>query len=732
LVVSLSDENVNILDPFTGTGTFITRLLQSGHIDPKDLERKYRKEIFANEIVLLAYYIAAVNIENAFHDAAGREDYVPFDGICLTDTFQLGESANEDDLYSEQFPQNSKRVQAQKKTPLTVIFGNPPYSVGQKSANDNAQNQKYKLLDSKIADTYAAASDAGLSKSLYDSYIKAFRWSTDRIDLKNGGIIAFVSNGSWIDGNAQDGFRKVLEKEFSSIWVFNLRGNQRTSGELSRKEGGKIFGSGSRTPISLTFLVKNPKKTAEKAKIHYRDIGDYLSRDDKLKLVKNSESVLAGDSNWQTLNPNEHGDWIRHRNTGFDTYIPIEPSKKFDPTSESFFVANIIGVSTNRDPWVYNFSRNTVTANVRRFLAFYNSQRVAFARVWEDNTDLKVEDFIDADAKKISWTRSLRKDLRNNQIHRLDEEAVVISSYRPFCEQYLYFHSSLNEAIGLSRRIFPSADTDNIAICISPSGNDAISVLATKRIANLHFNGDTQCFPLFFYEEKKKESPTLFDKPGEPELVMRDGVTDFILTRARQQYGNIVKKEDIFYYVYGFLHSPEYRETFANDLKKMLPRLPLVEKTEDFWAFSKAGRKLADLHLKYESVAPHSDVVIQSSDRLTANQKINYRVQKMRFPSKGQKDTIIYNSHITLSNIPEKAYEYVINGRSAIEWIMERYQVKIDLNAKGEGSGIKNDPNDWSAEVGNPRYILDLLLSIINVSTQTVDIVNGLPRLNFE
>jgi len=296
---SISDENIHILDPFTGTGTFITRLLQSGLIEEKDLDRKYKYELHANEIVLLAYYIAAVNIENAYHDATpdpddgiGREKYFPFEGIVLTDTFQLGETDESTKLFSEMFPKNSARVEAQMKAPLRVIIGNPPYSIGQKSANDNAQNQKYSKLDKRIETTYVAQSSAGLNKSLYDAYIKAFRWSTDRLDSEHGGIIAFVSNGAWLDGNSTDGFRKVLEKEFSSIWVFNTRGNARTSGELRQKEAGNVFGGGSRTPISITLLVKNPQTKAEKAKIYYHDIGDYLNREEKLAIVSKYKTVI--------------------------------------------------------------------------------------------------------------------------------------------------------------------------------------------------------------------------------------------------------------------------------------------------------------------------------------------------------------------------------------------------------------------------------------------------------
>ncbi|WP_294738537.1 DEAD/DEAH box helicase family protein, partial [uncultured Flavobacterium sp.] len=358
---SISDENIHILDPFTGTGTFITRLLQSGLITAADAQRKYLHEIHANEIVLLAYYIAAVNIESAYHDimAANANNiadvpYQTFEGICLTDTFQLGETKDTEQLFNDTFPHNSKRVQAQQKAPLRIIVGNPPYSIGQKSANDNAQNQAYPKLDSRIAETYAKQSAAGLKRSLYDAYIKAFRWSTDRLNENNdnGGIICFVSNGAWLDGNSTDGFRKAIEKEFSSIYVFNLRGNQRTSGELSRKEGGKIFGSGSRTPISITLLVKNPDAKTDKATIHYHDIGDYLKTDEKLKIVRDFKSFGNTVMPFKNLQPNAEGDWINQRNDSFNSYIPLEPNKKFDDNNQTFFKVNSMGIITSRDGWV--------------------------------------------------------------------------------------------------------------------------------------------------------------------------------------------------------------------------------------------------------------------------------------------------------------------------------------------------------------------------------------------
>jgi predicted helicase len=718
---SFSDENIHILDPFTGTGTFITRLVQSGLIDKKDLQRKYEEELHANEIVLLAYYIAAVNIENAFHDAVGEIAYTSFEGVCLTDTFQLGETEDSEKLFSEMFPQNSKRVQRQKKAPLKVIMGNPPYSVGQKSANDNAQNQQYEKLDARVELTYARQSKATSVKALYDSYIKAFRWSTDRLD-KNGGIICFVSNGAWLDGNGMDGFRKSLEKEFNSIYVLNLRGNQRTSGELSRKEGGKIFGSGSRTPIAITLLVKNPDDKKGKAKIYYHDIGDYLSREEKLLIIKKAVSVSNENLKWILLQPNVHGDWISQRKGVFNTFFSIEPENKLDSKSNSFFITYSLGLATGRDAWVLNLSKQTLKDNVNKTIGFFNNQSIAFKKVKQNDSKIEAESFINTDTSKISWNRNFLQDLEKFKTYSYQSQNLVESLYRPFFKCHLYFDKDLNAMLYQNKKLFPATELKNLVICVSGiGGSKDFSTLITNHIPILHVVENGQSFPLYYYEERQKQSKTLFDENGDSEYIRRDGVSDFILDTAKKLYGNNVTKEDIFYYVYGFLHSPEYRIMFANDLKKMLPRLPLVEDVKHFWAFSKAGRKLAELHINYESVPPYKEVTVSGSETKF------FIVEKMRFPKKDQKETIIYNSKIRLEDIPAKAYEYVVNGKSAIEWIMERYQVTVHKE-----SGIKNDPNDWAAEVGNPRYILDLLLSIINVSVQTVDIVAELPKVKFE
>jgi predicted helicase len=557
-----------------------------------------------------------------------------------------------------------------------------------------------------------------MNKALYDAYIKAFRWSSDRLDPEHGGVIAFVSNGAWLDGNSTAGFRKCLVKEFSATYVFNLRGNQRTSGELSRKEGGKIFGSGSRASIAITLLIKNPKHAGKKTVIHYHDIGDYLNREDKLGIVQKYATVANAVMKWRKLLPNEQGDWLNQRNDLYETFIEIGSKKKI---KEQIFTINSNGVVSNRDAWVYNFSKESLVKSMKNTVTFYNQQLEAYKDASKNNPKLKLEEFIDTNPKNISWTRSLKQAFGSFKKRDFKHRAIVTGIYRPFMKQHFYFERDFNECVYQQPKIYPKQKIKNRVICMAGVGaNKNFSILITNIVPCLDTIEKAQCFPLYYYEETQQQTLSLFDTETS-QYTRRDGVSDFILNRAKKQYGKIVTKEDIFYYVYGFLHSPEYRTAFANDLKKMLPRLPLVDNVKDFWNFSKAGRALAELHINYESVPAYPDVTVKGAD------SGYYTVKKMKFPKKGQKDTIIYNSKITIENIPAKAYEYVVNGKSAIEWIMDRYRVTVH-----KASGIKNDPNDWAEEVGNPRYILDLLLSIINVSVQTVDIVAGLPKVEFE
>lgn len=730
---SLSDENVHILDPFTGTGTFITRLLQSGLISHEALERKYGREIHANEIVLMAYYIASVNIENVFHDLMGPDtEYRPFGGICLTDTFQLGEEAADENLYSEQFPTNSRRVIEQKKRRITVIVGNPPYSIGQKSANDNAQNESYPTLESRIENTYVAQSEAALNKSAYDSYIKAFRWASDRLNEKEGGVIGFVTNGAWLDANGLDGMRKCLEREFSAIYVFNLRGNCRTSGEIRRKEAGNVFGLGSRTPIAITILVKKPKVSDEAARICYHDIGDYLSREEKLRIIHNMGDISNPLMQWITITPNEHGDWLNKRSEQFKLFTPLEPEKKFGKGNKSFFEGFSLGLGTNRDAWVYNSSLVELQANITKTIDFYNQQVESYKTAKQE---MSLDNFLadKRDSTKIVWTDTLIRDLQKGIKYDIDTSRYTVGMYRPYFKQALYQDRILNHRVYQIPRLFPTSNHRNLVICVSGVGaSKDFSTLITDCIPDLQLQFNGQCFPLYWYDDSTADIADLFSaqQSDADRYVRRDGVTDWILSTARKQYGSRVTREDIFYYVYGILHAPDYRTTFAADLKKSLPRLPLVESPDDFWAFSRAGRSLAELHLGYEHVEPYARYHTVNSTT-SEDDAINYRVEKMRFGKldnkTADKSIIHYNAGITIESIPLGAYDYVVNGKSAIEWVMERYAVKTDST-----SLITNDPNDWCREHDDPKYIYNLLLRIITVSLETMKIVRSLPKLKLE
>uniref|UniRef100_Q3ATM4 Helicase domain protein n=1 Tax=Chlorobium chlorochromatii (strain CaD3) TaxID=340177 RepID=Q3ATM4_CHLCH len=472
------------------------------------------------------------------------------------------------------------------------------------------------------------------------------------------------------------------------------------------------------------------------AKIFYHDIGDYYSREEKLALIKKYHSLAHPNMQWQQLQPNEHGDWISQRNDLFETFIPL--GDKENKKADTFFVPFYSrGLASARDSWCYNSSKTTLENNIRTLIEFYNQQRIAYFNTIDKDSKITVENFIDYDSSKITWNRGLKNDLEKNKAIDFNRDYIITGLYRPFNKQKIYFARELNDMVYQIPKIFPASNSKNYVICVSGVGaSKDFSVLITNCIPDIQLQFNGQCFPLYYYEKQEKSNPTLFDAAKEPDYIRRDGVSNFILEQAQKRYGNRVTKEDIFYYVYGILHSPDYRTRFASDLKKMLPRLPLVENVKDFWHFSKAGRELAELHINYEAVPPAKGVIllynnipteeIEKGLQSSKMQEINYMVTKMRFPKKDQKDTIHYNNQITITNIPLKAYDYIVNGKSAIEWIMERYQITTHKE-----SGITNNPNDWATEVGNPRYILDLLLSIINVSLQTVEIVNNLPKLEF-
>ncbi|WP_330251412.1 DEAD/DEAH box helicase family protein [Nocardia sp. NBC_00565] len=718
---SFSDEGVEIIDPFVGTGTFPVRLLQSGLIKPEDLLRKYTSELHANEIVLLAYYIAAINIEAAFHDLAGG-DYNSFEGIVLTDTFQLAEGTAKLDGM-DVMEGNSARAKKQQKQNIRVVIGNPPYSVGQNSVNDNNQNQKYVDLDGRIAETYVAGSVAGNKNKLYDSYIRAIRWASDRI--KNEGVVAFVSNSGYVDGTSTDGLRKSLVDEFDAIYCYNLRGNQRTDW---RKEGEKVFGEGSQTGVAILILVKGDKSATagEGCALYYRDIGDARTRDEKLRTIAAQSLDTVP---WEQITPNAEGDWINQRDDQFATFQAISDKDKVRGQNAVFSVYSY-GLNTARDTWIYNFSGETVATNMKSLIDFYNGQVDEFSEHCRTQglmspTAKDAEQWVDMDSRRISWNRADKSRVARGEKYEFNPQAIAIAAYRPFNKTRCYFDSRLTHDTSKLPRIFPTPAEVNFGFYATGTGSGKpFSVLAVDQVPDLATwgSGTGQFYPRFTYR-KLGQGDDLFAAAGEGGYERVDNITDAALASYRAVYADeVISKDDIFYYTYGLLHSAEYRDLFAADLKKSLPRIP---KVDDFRGFAEAGQKLASLHINYEQAEPYKGIVEKVTGDASSTQADElYRVAKMKIPkAKGKQDrsTIVYNSRVTLTNIPEEAYRYQLGARSAIEWIIDRYQIKVDKESE-----IVNDPNDWSDD---PRYIIDLIRRIVTVSLETMKVVDGLPPL---
>ncbi|WP_019223666.1 type ISP restriction/modification enzyme, partial [Bartonella rattaustraliani] len=637
-------------------------------------------------------------------------------------------------------------LELQKNLNIQVIFGNPPYSVGQKSENDNAKNTSYPILDNRIRETYSAQSKAMNRQALYDSYIRALRWASDRI--KDCGIIGFVTNAGFVDANAMAGLRKCLVEEFSSLYIFHLRGNARTSGEQRKKESGGIFGEGSRAPIAISILVKNPE-SQQRGKIYFRDIGDYLNRKEKLAIIESFKSIdgITQKQGWQIITPDKHGDWINQRDNSFKTFLVLGIKKGDD---KKLFETYSLGISTSRDAWVYNSSCEALAKNMSNMIGFYNSEVERFNEAYEhanrETRKKAVDSFVNSDASKISWSYNIKQELVRGNFSEFESGCLVQSLYRPFTQQWLYYNRTLNERVYQMPHIFSMRQTvENRVIQLAGIGAmKGFSVLMTNTVPNYDAIEKCQCFPRYIYEEsavskdKNTKQSHLFESSIKNNeaigLQRRDALTDEGLEYFKAAYlGETITKDDLFYYVYGILHSEDYRARYADNLSKELPRIPCVKTAEDFWAFVKAGRKLGHLHVNYETVAPYPVIFKKGDPKLTdiSNPEEFYYVTKMEFAKvkkckEKDKSTVIYNRHIIMTDIPLEAYEYIVNGKPALEWIMERQCVKTD-----EKSGIVNDANLYAVEtIGNPAYPLELFQRIITVSLETMKIVKKLPTLD--
>lgn len=668
---SLTSEGVHILDPFTGTGTFIARLLQSELINKEDLIRKYTNEIHANEIVLLSYYIATINIEETFHSLY-KKDYIPYEGIVLTDTFKSTEDKNS--FVDELFNENNKRLKKQMNDPIFAIIGNPPYSIGQSSVNLGVENVSYPILDESIDMTYAKLSKSKLKKSLYDQYIKAFKWASNRIS--NKGVISFITNASFIDSQATDGLRKSWSEEFNYIYIFNLRGDARTSGEQRKKESGNVFGEGTRTPISITFLIKDGSENHE---INYYDIGDYLKKEEKLQIINKFKSI--NNIPWSKIQPDKNNDWINQRDVNYEKFIPFIDDTK----NNGVFLEQYTGVVPARDSWVVSFSKNNVIKNSNQMIENYNDEIDRLSHISDPRDRIAKVNKLES---HIKWSRGLTQKFKKGEEITLNNRQVLFM-HRPFTKKWMYYDKNIVEMPSRYQHIYQ--DMGKVLYIQGQGSKKSFTAIATDLIPNFQLIANGKGFPQYL---------------GNDSLGRVNNFTDSIKTLGK------FSDDEAFYYTYAILHSQEYKNKYEYDLIKAFPRIPLLKNKDKF---IEIGKELVRLHINYETIDPYKKIIIESVENPS------YKVTKMKHPKKNQLDTIIFNKDITLKNIPEKAYNYQVNGKSAIHWIMEEYQVKTDKK-----SGIIDDPNLYSQD---EKYIFNLLMSIINVSLKTLDLIDAIPTI---
>ena len=685
---SLSDSGVNIIDPFVGTGNFIVRIMQE--LDPISLERKYTAdppELQCNEVMLLPYYIASLNIEQQFYTATNR--YAPYEGLCLVDTFEMAEE-QQIQLFT---PANTERVERQKQTPMFVVIGNPPYNAGQVNENDNNKNRKYETMDARVRDTYVKDSKATLRTALYDPYVKAIRWALDRIG--DEGVVAFVTNNSFLDGMAFDGMRKHLDAACDAIYILDLGGNARRGLEVS---DANVFGI--RVGVSINLFVKKKHNTLKSARIFYYHTDDLWDRKQKFDFLNEHQHI--GSVEWQTIQPDARHTWLTEGlHAEFDTFIPMgtkETKGQKNAAVDTIFQTYTTGIFTGRDAWTYNFNRDVLTQNISGMIESYNAE---VAR-WGQRTDLNavLDDFVVSDDTNIKWSRNLKRELNRNKTAEYAEHKVRNSFYRPFTKSCLFFDPIMNDEISHCQSIFPTPETEseNQAIWLKVGREWSTFGLMVNQFPDRLPQGGSQCFPFYTYDEDGTNR--------------QENVTDWALAQFRTHYrDNTITKWDIFHYNYGILHHPDYREKYAANLRRDLPHIPF---TNDFWGFAKAGARLADLHVNYEFQPEYGSLkFIQNRDV-----PLNWRVEKMKLSK--DKTSLIYNNFLTIDGIPIKAFNYRLGTRSALEWVIDQYRVKTDKR-----SGIVNNPN----RADDPQYIVKLIGKVITVSLETVNIVNGLPTL---
>lgn len=686
---TFGDDGVQILDPCTGTGNFIVNVLR--RIAKPKLTRAYRSQLFANEVMLLPYYIAAMNIEHEYYEAAGR--YEPFPGMCFVDTLELDGRQGALPIMAEE---NTARVRREKQAAITIIVGNPPYNVGQLNENDNNKNRRYPAVEQRVRDTYSKGSSASNKNALSDAYVKFFRWSIDRLGDRPG-IVCFVTNNGFIDGIAFDGFRKHLLKDFDTIYHLDLKGNARTTGERRRQEGGNIFNNTVRVGVGVTLLVRPPARREKR--VYYAAVDDYLGTAEKERFLAAFDRVSA--IAWKKLDPDSRGTWlVADAADEFASLIPIGCKRAKAARTVD---ANIIfgtygcGVKTCRDEVVYDFDKAKLAKRAERFVEDYNGEVDRYRR---SNHKINIDEFVSYE--KIKWSRDLKADLVRGRYAEFERQKIREAMYRPFCRKFLFFDRILDEEVYVFPKMLPKSDaeTPNRIIALTDVGSEwPLVALAARSVVDMHFAGvganSTQCFPYFVYDEDGTNR--------------RENITDHALKAFRDHYkSKKLSKEDIFYYIYGVLHQPAYRQKYAANLRRDLPRIPFLG---DFRLFVEAGQKLTSLHADYERLEPWPLTWICAKDK-----PLSLRVEKMRpIPAA---ESLSINDSLVLADILPESSRYRLGSRSALEWVVDQYQVTM-----GKRNGMKSDPN----RADDPEYIVRLVGQVVRASVETVRIVDCLP-----
>ncbi|GHS57337.1 hypothetical protein JP0130_10050 [Helicobacter pylori] len=701
-----NDKNITIFDPFTGTGSFIARLLSKENdlISDEALKEKFLNHCFAFDIVLLAYYIALINITQA---AQNRDSSLKnFKNIALTDSLDFYEEKNDKGVFDlfKDLKENKEIKDTLADKNIRVIIGNPPYSAGAKSQNDNNQNLSHPKLEKRVYEKYGKNSTAqNVGATTRDTLIQSIYMASEL--LKDKGVLGFVVNGSFIDSKSADGFRKCVAKEFAHLYVLNLRGNARTSGEERKKEGDGIFDSGSRATIAIIFFVKDT--SVRDSTIHYYDIGDYLKREEKLNRLANFTDLDA--IPFETITPNNKGDWINQRDDDFEKLIPLKRDKQRQ--NPSVFDTNSNGVASGRDPWVYHFSPDSLMQNVQKCIDTYNADlecfnahfREAFkqrtkgvksAELYKHLNDKEIT----TDKTKIAWTDGLKNHLiKNKNLQESHKDRIKLAMYRPFNKRWLYWDKDWISRQSQLPKIFPDKDAQNVVINTTIRN---FSALVSDAIPDGHFIGNANAYPLYYYDDLGNRYYA---------------ISGYALNLFRRHYeDNLIAEEEIFYYIYAILHHKGYLEKYKNSLTKEDPRIAL---SKDFKELSILGKELAKLHLNYESGEMHASVEYKTL--MNTEEEGYYDVETMKKIG----DRIHYNHNIAITKIPKKAFDYVVNGKSAIDWVIERYQKTTDKD-----SLIENNPNDYKGG----KYVFELLCRVIKLSEKSVDLIEKISIKRFE